>query len=46
MPIQFYWHCIEKSIQLTAIFLASNFQACMIVYLHINSNISTDVKYL
>lgn len=46
MPIQFYWHCIEKSIQLTAIFLASNFQTCMIVYLHINSNISTDVKYL
>jgi len=46
MPIQFYWHWIEKLIQLTAIFLASNFQTFMTVYLHINSNISTDVKYL
>ena len=29
-----------------SIFLASNFQIFLVVYLHINSNISTDVKYL
>ena len=46
MPISFYWNWIEKSVQLTAIFLASKFQIFIVVYLHINSNISTDVKYL
>ena len=29
-----------------SIFLASNFQIFMVVYLHINLNVSTDVKYL
>ncbi len=29
-----------------SIFLASNFQIFIVVYLHINSNISSDVKYL
>ena len=29
-----------------SIFLASNIQVFIVVYLHINSNISTDVKYL
>jgi len=29
-----------------SIFLASNIQIFIVVYLHINSNISTDVKYL
>ncbi len=53
MPTHFYRNWIDRSvqltweiIQLTAIFLASNFQIFIVVYLHINSNISTDVKCL
>jgi hypothetical protein len=46
MPISFYWNWIEKSVQLIASSWRQNFQIFIVVYLHINSNISTDVKYL
>ena len=46
MPISFYWNWIEKSVQLTESTWRQNFQIFIVVYLHINSNISTDVKYL
>ena len=46
MPIHLYWNWRFEITPTNSIFLASNFQICMTVYLHINSNISNVVKYL
>ena len=46
MPIHFYWNWTFEINPTDSIFLASNIQIFIVVYLHINSNISTDVKYL
>jgi hypothetical protein len=46
MPIHFYWNWSFEINPTDSIFLASNIQVFIVVYLHINSNISTDVKYL
>jgi len=42
----FYWNWTFEINPTDSIFLASNIQIFIVVYLHINSNIPTDVKYL
>ncbi len=46
MPMHFYWNWTFEINPTDSIFLALNIQIFIVIYLHINSNISNDVKYL